>query len=142
MTAVLADQRELTSSPSAFAAFQLGHFLSAFAAFSSSTKKTILGPVKRLATPIRFSFGLHLPAHFTPAIEPGPDKFAYRNVAFWLSLSWTVAKDPISRELARLPFMGNCRTYSIKSVVIDAVCKSDEYRTLMLHRTRFLISTR
>jgi hypothetical protein len=32
MTAVLADLRELTSSPSAFAAFY-GHFLSAFAAF-------------------------------------------------------------------------------------------------------------
>jgi hypothetical protein len=36
MTAVLADQRELTSSPSAFAAFQLGHFLSAFAVFNRS----------------------------------------------------------------------------------------------------------
>jgi hypothetical protein len=44
MTAALADLRELTRSPSAFAAFQ-GHFLSAFAAFSSSSKKIILGPV-------------------------------------------------------------------------------------------------
>jgi hypothetical protein len=33
MTAALADQRELTRQPSAFAAFQQGHFLSVFAAF-------------------------------------------------------------------------------------------------------------
>jgi hypothetical protein len=35
MTAVLADHRELTSSASAFAAFQQGHFLPAFVVFSS-----------------------------------------------------------------------------------------------------------
>jgi hypothetical protein len=45
MTAVLADHRELTRSSSAFAAFQNGHFLSAFVAFSSLSKKIILGPV-------------------------------------------------------------------------------------------------
>jgi hypothetical protein len=98
MTAVLADRRELTSSPSAFAAFQQGHFISAFAAFGLSSKKTILGPVKRLATPIRFSFGLPLPAHFTPAIEPSLDKSPYRNVAFAL------AQDG---RLLRIPILGN-----------------------------------
>jgi hypothetical protein len=46
MTAVLADRRELTCSLSAFAAFQQAHFLSTFAAFSSSPKKKKLGAVK------------------------------------------------------------------------------------------------
>jgi hypothetical protein len=39
MTAVLADHRELTSSASAFAAFQQGHFLPAFVVFSASLKR-------------------------------------------------------------------------------------------------------
>jgi hypothetical protein len=47
MTTALADLRELTRPPSAFAAFQHDHFLSAFAAFSSSSKKIIIGPVNK-----------------------------------------------------------------------------------------------
>jgi hypothetical protein len=50
MTAALADLRELTcplSAFAAFAAFQDDHFLSAFAAFNSSSKKIILGPVDK-----------------------------------------------------------------------------------------------